>query len=86
MSVAVTIGAVSDPGPFSPDLQEKIRLRAYEIYERRGYTPGDALQDWLQAEAELTATAPDLSVAEKKPRVTKPAVRKPAAKKKSAGR
>jgi hypothetical protein len=32
---------------------EQIQLRAYEIYlERRG-VPGNALQDWLQAEREL---------------------------------
>jgi hypothetical protein len=32
---------------------EQIQLRAYEIYlERRG-APGNALQDWVQAEREL---------------------------------
>jgi Protein of unknown function (DUF2934) len=35
-------------------LEERIRMRAYEIYERRGKTPGRAVDDWLQAEAELT--------------------------------
>lgn len=35
--------------------QEQIAQRAYEIYlERRG-TPGDPMQDWLRAEAELSA-------------------------------
>ncbi|MGA9885484.1 MAG: DUF2934 domain-containing protein [Candidatus Acidiferrales bacterium] len=35
-------------------LEERIRIRAFELYERRGKTPGRALEDWLQAEAELT--------------------------------
>jgi len=36
-------------------LQEQIRCRAYEIYEQRNRTEGHDLEDWLQAEAELTA-------------------------------
>lgn len=35
----------------SPD--ERIRRRAYEIYERRGKQPGSELDDWLQAEKEF---------------------------------
>jgi CheY-like chemotaxis protein len=31
-----------------------ISLRAYELYEQRGRQDGHALDDWLQAEAELT--------------------------------
>jgi hypothetical protein len=34
--------------------EERIRLRAYELYEQRGKREGHALDDWLQAEAELT--------------------------------
>jgi hypothetical protein len=34
--------------------EERIRLRAYELYEKRGRRDGHALDDWLQAEAELT--------------------------------
>jgi len=34
--------------------KETIRLRAYELYEQRGKQDGHALDDWLQAEAELT--------------------------------
>ncbi len=33
--------------------EEDIRLRAYEIYLRRGCAPGDPAADWLQAEREL---------------------------------
>jgi hypothetical protein len=32
---------------------EQIQLRAYEIYLQRCGAPGDALQDWAQAEREL---------------------------------
>jgi Protein of unknown function (DUF2934) len=32
---------------------DDIAARAYQIYQARGYTPGDPLQDWLQAEREL---------------------------------
>jgi hypothetical protein len=35
---------------------EQIALRAYHIYLERGSTPGDPMQDWLQAEQELTAS------------------------------
>lgn len=34
-------------------LEERIRLRAYALYEQRGKQHGHALDDWLQAEAEL---------------------------------
>ena len=30
--------------------EERIRRRAYELYEQRGRTDGFALDDWLQAE------------------------------------
>ena len=33
--------------------EEKIRVRAYELYEQRGKIEGHALDDWLQAEAEI---------------------------------
>lgn len=34
--------------------EERIRLRAYELYELRGRADGYALEDWLQAQAELS--------------------------------
>ena len=37
------------------ELEERIRIRAYELYEKRGKRDGSAMADWLQAEAELTA-------------------------------
>ena len=37
--------------------EEDIRRRAYEIYLERGAEPGRELEDWLQAERELTTDA-----------------------------
>lgn len=34
--------------------EERIRVRAYELYEKREKCNGHALDDWLQAEMELT--------------------------------
>ena len=34
--------------------EEQIRLRAYEIYVERGRADGQDLEDWFQAERELT--------------------------------
>lgn len=36
-------------------LQEQIRQRAYGLYEKRGTQPGHDLDDWLEAEAELSS-------------------------------
>ncbi len=38
-------------------IEEPIRRRAYELYQARGGKAGDALQDWLQAEAEIRRRA-----------------------------
>jgi len=38
----------------TPDLQEQIRRRAHELYEQRGRDEGRELEDWLQAESEVT--------------------------------
>ena len=38
----------------NPELGQAIRLRAYILFERRGQKHGHDLDDWLQAEAELT--------------------------------
>jgi uncharacterized protein HemX len=39
----------------SQSLEEEIRRRAYELYEERGSEDGHDLDDWLRAEAEITA-------------------------------
>jgi DUF2934 family protein len=36
------------------ELEHQIRLRAHELYEARGRQDGHDLDDWAQAEAELT--------------------------------
>ena len=38
-----------------PKLEEEIRRRAYAPYEQRGRENGHDIDDWLRAEAELTA-------------------------------
>jgi hypothetical protein len=38
---------------FSSDLEERIRQRAYDLYQQRGRVDGFALDDWLQAEADI---------------------------------
>jgi len=37
------------------NLEAEIRLRAYLLYEQRGYTPGHEHDDWLVAEREVLA-------------------------------
>lgn len=37
----------------SSDLQEEVRRRAFELYERGGRADGHDIDDWLQAETEL---------------------------------
>jgi hypothetical protein len=36
------------------ELEERIRVSAYQLYEQRGKRHGYALDDWLEAEANLT--------------------------------
>ena len=33
--------------------EEIIRMRAYQLFEQRGYENGHDVDDWLQAEAEI---------------------------------
>jgi hypothetical protein len=41
------------PTKVTSDIQEQIRLRAYGLYEQRR-SEGHELEDWLQAESEVT--------------------------------
>ncbi|HEY1463974.1 MAG TPA: DUF2934 domain-containing protein [Terriglobales bacterium] len=34
-------------------VEDEIRLRAYELYEKRGRTPGFEHEDWVRAENEV---------------------------------
>lgn len=38
-------------------LEEQIRTRAYELYEAGGRVEGHNLENWLEAEAEITGRA-----------------------------
>jgi hypothetical protein len=52
---AFTPSTMTNPQPKSTSaLEERIRLRAYELYERRGREDGRDLDDWLQAEFEFS--------------------------------
>ena len=63
-SKAKTIGSTgpTQPGPvlekrerlLHSTREQEIRNRAYEIYLQRGAQPGHDLEDWLQAERELS--------------------------------
>lgn len=37
----------------TPNIEEEIRGRAYELFEARGGEVGHELEDWLQAEEEI---------------------------------
>ena len=41
------------------NLEEQIRVRAYQLYEKRGYTPGHEAEDWLVAEREVLGRVDD---------------------------
>jgi hypothetical protein len=45
-------------GQTAPELEQEIRCRAYELYEERGRTDGHDMQDWLEAESEITSSKP----------------------------
>jgi hypothetical protein len=54
----IVVGPKSSPGKLAmmPDTvpsQDRIRGRAYELYESRGREPGQDEQDWLRAEQEF---------------------------------
>jgi Protein of unknown function (DUF2934) len=38
---------------YAPDVQERIRRRAYELFQQRGGHHGFDVQDWLKAESEF---------------------------------
>jgi DUF2934 family protein len=48
--IAAARHIITSPQDFASE--EKIRERAYELYERRERSSGNDLNDWLQAEAE----------------------------------
>ena len=44
-------------------IEQQIRQRAYELYERRGRTDGHDLDDWLQGEREIKGAKANAAVA-----------------------
>ena len=49
------IAAEEREGLLHATREQEIRIRAYEICLQRGGQPGYELEDWLQAERELTS-------------------------------
>lgn len=45
------------------DLLDRVRTRAFELFERRGAAPGNDIGDWVQAEKEVFQV-PDVELAE----------------------
>lgn len=48
---------VGDTAVGSPD-RDRVAMRAYELYLARGGGEGQAMDDWLSAERELTSGGP----------------------------
>jgi hypothetical protein len=48
-----TLAPKSDEPTVLIPIEQQIRQRAYELYERRGRTDGYDLDDWLQAERRI---------------------------------
>jgi hypothetical protein len=43
--------------PSGAQAQDRIALRAYELYEQRGRQEGRALEDWVNAERQLVSAS-----------------------------
>ena len=39
----------------TPELQARIAVRAYHLYEESGYVPGRDMENWLEAERQVQA-------------------------------
>ena len=48
----------TEPAAPPDKIEEKVRRRAYELYELRGNQDGHDVDDWLTAEAEITRAKP----------------------------
>ena len=46
------VEGLSNPSPV--DVQQQVAMRAYYKSEARGFSPGRELDDWLEAETEVT--------------------------------
>lgn len=45
-----TTGSTSRMSAAKDEINETIRKKAYELYEKRGRKPGRSMDDWLEAE------------------------------------
>ena len=60
--------------PSSLELTEEIiRIRAYELFEQRGYEHGHDVEDWLTAEAEVLGKKPSVADAQDRSKKVTPA-------------
>ena len=50
----LTLAPKSDEPTVLIPMEQQIRQRAHELYEQRGRTDGHDLDDWLQAQCEIT--------------------------------
>jgi len=53
LEVQLSVARITSNPVAVVNVDEKIRSRAYQLFEQRGYQHGHDLDDWLQAEAEL---------------------------------
>ena len=58
-----TLAPKSDDPTVLIPIEQQIRQRAYELYERRGRTDGHDLDDWLQAERRIRSTQANAAAA-----------------------
>jgi hypothetical protein len=58
-----TLAPKSDEPTILIPIEQQIQQRAYELYDQRGRTDGQDLEDWLQAEREIKGTQTDATAA-----------------------
>jgi Protein of unknown function (DUF2934) len=54
LTIPIASSTAPPPAKSASEVQEQIRRRAYELYEECGRTDGRDLEDWLQAESDVT--------------------------------
>ena len=59
----LTLAPKSDDPTVLIPIEQRIRQRAYELYEQRGRTDGHDLDDWLRAEREIKGTQANVRAA-----------------------
>jgi hypothetical protein len=85
--VQLSVARITSNPVIAVNEEEKIRFRAYELFQQRGCQHGRDLDDWLHAEAELlhrkmerTAVNVAKAVAAAGPTIVKPAVKRASSK------